>query len=180
VSSNLQTASPGRVPLWLTVETRGVVAKFVAALGRRVGWRVVYLISPWITAFDAGEGVSFSRLLTRLRREGTTTYVATRPPLDAAHDSAIQSLRATGVANVVLIEGLHSKIYLARTDSGSLAMIGSANFTSQSLSNVEVGVLLTDYGDGREVVRNLLCVAQDIYRSPDRMVVCQRRFGRQL
>ena len=55
------------------------------------------------------------------------------------------------------------------TAQGEFAMLGSANFTQQSLTtNREIGLLVNAYEDGRRVVRDLTSEAREIYRMPNR------------
>ena len=121
--------------------------------------------------------MSFRQLLKRLKDDDATAYVVSRPPVDLWHRSALEQIASTGKANVALVPSLHTKLYCADTDQGSFALIGSANLTEQSLSNREIGVLIRASGPGKKIVRNLVYEASDIYRSPDRKLLCQRRLS---
>ncbi len=162
---------------WLRIATRRVVASFLDALARSHGWHKVFVISPWISAFGEAGGMTFTQFLKRLKDDDATAYIVSRPPIEMWHRSALEQLAATGKANIALVATLHTKLYCADTDQGSFAMLGSANFTEQSLTNREIGIILRDAGAGRQLVRNLFYEASDIYRSPDRTLLCRRRLG---
>jgi len=160
---------------WLHIATRRVVASFLEALARSHGWHKVFVISPWISEFGDAGGMTFHQLLKRLKDDDATAYVVSRPPVEPWHSSALEQIASTGKANVALVPSLHTKLYCADTDQGSFALIGSANFTEQSLTNREIGVLIRASGGGKQLVRNLVYEASDIYRSPDRKLLCQRQ-----
>lgn len=162
---------------WLRIATRRVVGIFLDALGRSHGWHRLYVISPWISAFGESGGITFTQLLKRLKDDDATAYVVSRPPVEPWHASALKLLAETGKANIALVPSLHTKLYVADTDQGSFAMIGSANFTEQSLSNREIGVLLRASGAGKDLVRKLAYEAAEIYRSTDRTLLCQRKLS---
>lgn len=165
------------MPSWLSLETNRVIGKFMSALVRRARWRTLYIVSPWISEFDRDAGLSFLQFIRRLRDEDVATYVVTRPPVDQQHSNAVSRLKDSGVASIAYVDALHTKLYCARTETGSVAMLGSANLTQRSLSNVEIGMIVTDYGEGRRVVQVLLESANALYRTPGRTIVCKRRFG---
>jgi hypothetical protein len=164
--------------IWLHVATRRVVASFIDALARSHGWSKVFLISPWISSFDSCSGMNFTQLLQRLKADDATVYVVTRPPEEEWHQNALDELGATGKANIVLVADLHTKLYCAITDQGSLALVGSANLTQKSLTNREIGVLLRESGPGRRIIQLLLDEASDIYRTSGRILMRQRSFKR--
>src|SRR5205823_9611196 len=137
----------------------------------------LFIISPWISEFGEAGGMTFAQFLKRLKDDDATAYVVSRPPCDQWHRAALDQIVATGKANVALLPWLHTKLYCADTDQGSLALVGSANFTERSLINREIGVLIRAAGGGREIVRRLSYEASDIYRSPDRTLLCQRKFS---
>lgn len=159
---------------WLRLATRRVLSTFLDALARSHGWRKVFVISPWISEFGELGGMTFDQLLKRLRDDDATAYVVTRPPIEPWHQAAVNRLAATGKANIATVPWLHTKLYCADTDQGSFALLGSANFTNQSLANREIGVLIRASGTGKQLVRDLQYEASEIYRSPDRKLVCKR------
>lgn len=59
------------------------------------------------------------------------------------------------------------------TTFGSFAMLGSANFTQQALGSREIGLLVNSYSDGKRLVSELHYEAAQIYRIPDRKLLCQ-------
>jgi len=163
--------------IWLRVATRRVVASFLDALARSHGWQRVFIVSPWISEFGDAGGMSFGQFLKRLRDDDATAYVVSRPPEETWHSGALQKIADTGKANIAVVPWLHTKLYCAETDQGSLALVGSANFTERSFTNREIGVLIRAAGGGKEIVKRLSYEASDIYRSPDRTLLCQRKFS---
>lgn len=162
--------------LWLRVVTRRVIGAFLEPLARSHGWHRLFLVAPWISDFGPDAGMTFTQLLKRLVDDNGTAYVVTRPPEDSWHDAALKGLAATGKANIALVPALHTKLYCAETDEGSFALITSANLTEQSLTNLEIGVLVRGTGDGKSLVKRLAYEASEAYRSPGRTLICQRRF----
>jgi phosphatidylserine/phosphatidylglycerophosphate/cardiolipin synthase-like enzyme len=160
---------------WLRLTTRRVVASFLNTLARSHKWQRVYLISPWISSFGEEGGMTFSQFLRRLKHDDATAYVVTRPPEQEWHRSAVESIAQTGQANIVLVPSLHTKLYCADTAQGSFALLGSANLTAKSLTNREIGVLISSAGAGKPLVRNLFHEAAELYRSQDRQLLAQRR-----
>jgi len=110
--------------------------------------------------------MTFAQFLKRLRDDGTTLYVVTRPPEEDWHRVALTQLIDTRVANVVLVPSLHTKLYYADTAQGSFALIGSANFTQRSLDNREIAVMIRGVSGGAKIVRALSYEAAMIYRFP--------------
>jgi hypothetical protein len=163
-------------PLWIKVGTRRVLDLFLSPLARSAGWKRLFLISPWISDIGHPASLTSDQLLKRLRDDGTTAYVVTRPPEDEWHERALKRIGETGRANVVLVPGLHTKLYTAVTDYGSFAMLGSANFTQQALINREIGLLVTSYSDGRRLVSQLNYEAAQIYRLPERSQIYRASF----
>jgi hypothetical protein len=160
---------------WLQVTTRRVIAAFLDTLARSHGWQTIYIISPWISEFSSHGMMSFTQLLKRFRDDDATVYVVTRPPNDSWHKNALDKIVATEKANVALVPSLHTKLYCASTKKGSFALLGSANLTSQSLSSIEIGVLLHYSGAGKNLVKTLAQEAAEIYRTPGRELMCTRK-----
>jgi hypothetical protein len=117
--------------------------------------------------------MSLQQLTTRLISDQTTLYLVTRPPETDWHARAVERLAETGRANIALLPELHVKLYTADTAQASFALMGSANFTGASLENRELGVLVKAVGDGAKFYRDLSYEAAEIYRHPDRNLVCK-------
>jgi hypothetical protein len=168
---------PGEVPPpWLRVATRRVLNLFLQQLASSHGWKRLYIISPWISELAEGSSLSFDLLLRRLKEDGTTVYLVTRPPEEPWHEAAVARLAETGRVNVAFVPDLHVKLYTALTSQGAFAMLGSANFTQQSLSNREIGLLVNAYLDGKRVVKDLNYEASQIYRMPGRKLAYKADF----
>lgn len=165
------------IPPWLTVGTRRVLNLFLGSLSQSSSWSRIFIISPWLSEFNAGALLSFEQFISRLQSDRTIAYIATRPPSDLWHQQAIEKIGKSGRANIVVVPGLHAKLYIAETQTGSFALLGSANFTQQSLANREVGVLISAYADGHRVIRELSYEAGDIYRSASRSILYKAQLG---
>lgn len=164
---------------WLQLVTRRVIAAFLEKLAISHGWKKLYLISPWISDLTIDCGLSLAQLLKGSQDYGATIYVVTRPPApeDDWHQSAIDRLASSGMASIVFLPELHTKLYCAYTNNGAFALLGSANLTIGSLSNQEIGLVVREVGSGKTLFRRLAAEAAAIYRSPGRRLVCERRFS---
>ena len=89
----------------------------------------------------------------------------------------MKRLAASGMASIVLLPSLHTKLYCAYTARGAFALLASANLTASSLANQEIGLVIREIGAGRSLFRRLAAEAADVYRSPGRSVYCERRFS---
>jgi hypothetical protein len=178
-----QSERPGRarpdssqLPPWLTVRTRSVLDAYLHALERSPDWKRLHIISPWLSTLDDSFSLTSESLANRLKKYGTTVYVVTRPPIESWHKDAIGAFAATGRANIAIVPDLHAKLYVASTAAGSFALVGSANFTQQSIDNFEIGLLAHSYMEGKQVVSALDREAADIYRTPGRKLIHRARF----
>jgi phosphatidylserine/phosphatidylglycerophosphate/cardiolipin synthase-like enzyme len=169
------------LPTWVRIETRLVVGHFLNWLAASHAWRRLYLISPWISTIDHNRvAVRPSGFSKRLVDDDCTVYVVTRPPIDPWHAEALESLRDTRCASIVMVPALHTKLFCAETKTGNFALLGSANWTQKSLVNRELGVLISGKThDGAAVVRTLTREAAEIYRSaPGKTQYCKRSLRR--
>jgi len=165
-----------QIPAWLNLTTRRVLDLFLVNLSRAPKWQRLDIVSPWIDEIDSPlASLNFDQILRRLREDNTTVYLVTRPPQEAWHSRAVHRLADSGRANIALVPELHVKLFTAQTLQSSFAMIGSANFTTKSLINREIGVLVSGTGDGKALVRDLNYEAADIYRNPGRKLVSQAK-----
>lgn len=161
------------LPPWLRVATRKVLNLYLKTLGASYGWKRVYIISPWISVFDAPAALKFDGFLERLVKDRATAYVVTRPPEQDSHEEAIDRLRETGRANIALVPNLHSKLYTAQTHTGAFALLASANFTRQAFVSREIGLFVNSQAGGRGLFKQLDYEAAQIYRSPGRRLICK-------
>ncbi|SRR6266542_4003115 len=163
-------------PPWVKLSTRRVIDLFLRTLARSRGWQRVHVISPWISTIDTIASMTSAQFLKRAVDDQATIYVVTRPPTDGWHATAVEALGETGRANIAFVEDLHMKLFTARTDMGAFAYMGSANLTQQSLTNREIGLLVSAFSDGKRVFAELDREAALVYRSPQRRLVYQARF----
>jgi hypothetical protein len=174
-----QMAAPGgdAPPPWMRVGTRRVLDLFLRPLAQSTGWKRIYLVTPWISEIDSPRSMTSDQFIKRLKDDRTTVYLVTRPPEHGWHERAIERLGETGRANIALVPDLHVKLYTALTSYGSFAMIGSANFTEQSLANHEIAVLINSYAEGQRVVSDLQYEAAQLYRLQGRELIYQASFA---
>ncbi len=172
-------APPDRVeqiPYWMNLSTRRVLDLFLSNLNRAHSWKRINIISPWISdIYGPNASINLDQMLRRFRDDDATVYVVTRPPEEKWHQEAIDRIAATQRANIALLPHLHVKLFTAQTAASSFAMLGSANFTTRSLTNREIGVLVSATGDGKALVRDLEYEAAEIYRDPNRKLMCKAR-----
>src|SRR5262249_16920700 len=86
-------------PVWLKVSTHRVLDLFLEPLARSAGWKRLFLISPWISDIAHSASLTSDQLLKRLRDDGATAYVVTRPPENDWHERALTRIGETGRAN---------------------------------------------------------------------------------
>jgi len=161
-------------PPWLELQTKNVISSFMRALRLHSDWQTIYIVSPWISSFE-DPSMSYDDFLWRLTLFRTHAFVATRPPQHDWHRDALDRLKRTGRANIVLIDTLHTKLYCVQSPSAWIALTGSANFTKKSMSNIEFGVTINNKGEGTRLVVDLIRHATDIYRSPARTIFCRSK-----
>ena len=161
---------------WIRIASRTVLNLFLGPLAASPGWKRIFLISPWMSDIEQSADMTLAQFLKRIRDDGTTVYVVTRPPMEEWHSATLARLGETGRVNIALVPGLHVKLYCAQTTRGSFAMLGSANFTQLGLINREIGLLVTSYGEGQRLVKELTYEAANIYRLPERRLLYQASF----
>ena len=178
IASLQPTERKEQIPIWLNLATRRVLDLFLTSLSRAHGWKRLNIVSPWIDEVSGPLAtLNFDQMLRRLSDDKATVYVVTRPPQEDWHRRAIQRLADSGRANIALMPDLHVKLFTAQTVQSSFAMFGSANFTTRSLVNREIGVLVSSLGDGRALVRDLDYEAAEIYRHPTRQLISKAQLS---
>jgi Putative DNA-binding domain len=178
IASLQPTERKEQIPIWLNLATRRVLDLFLTNLSRSHGWKRLNIVSPWIDEVGGPLAtLNFDQMLRRLGDDRATVYVVTRPPQEDWHRRAIQRLADSGRANIALLPDLHVKLFTAQTLQSSFAMFGSANFTTRSLINREIGVLISSFGDGRALVRDLDYQAAEIYRHPARQLISKAKLS---
>ena len=112
------------------------------------------IVAPWITTWR-GSSSSFDALERFIHQRGVRVRVITRPPTFAAHEEAISRLTMLPMVRLFLLPDLHAKFMICDTAPVPFAVIGSANVTTQSQSNYEVGVMVRGSGQAETVIREL-------------------------
>jgi hypothetical protein len=171
-----KTTGEVHVP-WLKVSTRRVLDLFLSSLAYSPGWKRLYLISPWISDIVHAASLTSDQFCKRAQADNTTIYVVTRPPEEPWHKQALERLGDTGRVNMAVVPDLHIKLYTALTRQTSFAMLGSANFTQQSLLGREIGLRIDAYSDGRKLVSQLHYEANQVYRIPGRRLLYKASFS---
>jgi hypothetical protein len=161
---------------WARLLTRRVIGEFLNILARSRGWNKLYIVSPWLSEVSEPGVPSLLQVAKRLQDEKATAYIVTRPPVDAWHEQAVEIFERSRQASIALVPELHSKLYCARTAEADFALFGSANLTQASLRNLELGLFISNSGDGRHFVKELYEEASRLYRSPTRSLRCTKQF----
>jgi len=102
----------------------------------------VFVVSPWIS--PPSEFPALGKLLDYLKGRDVNVSVITQPPdVDSSHAKAVDALLAYSNVHVYQLSNVHAKIYLARlADNRFLALLGSANLTTNSTELRELNVLI--------------------------------------
>lgn len=119
------------------------------------------IVAPWITPWKGRES-SLKAVLKFARINSTRMTIITRPPEFAAHVDAIQQLRSSLEAEIVYLPQLHAKFFICEIAPSPFALVGSANATTQSLANFELGVLVRGSGPAEGFVRDLQGLAVEL------------------
>ena len=151
-----------QIPYWLSISTEKAIRGFVRPLSKSQRWERISIISPWITPFGADAGLTFEQFIKRIRDDKTSLYVVTRPPVEENHMLAVKLMSESKHANIAYVSTLHTKLFCARTTQGSFAFLGSANFTANSLNQVEIGAVITQTGPGSAIFDKLTAHAAEI------------------
>lgn len=113
-----------------------------ARAAMRVPPRRLTLVSPWVSA-DGSRPVTLRRLVEHADAHGSSIVLLTRPPSSEAHAQAVQAVCRARRGHVHFNPRLHAKLYVCESDVGrGLAVVGSANGTTNSSSLDEMAVLL--------------------------------------
>ena len=122
------------------------------------------IVSPWISEWESGNA-SLRQLAVTTQAKSISTLILTRPPIDDWHESALDMFADSEYAKVLTIPDLHAKLFLCESVPAGFGMIGSANLTKKSLSNVELGVMFEGRGLLSHLLRDLRTLAwQDLRR----------------
>lgn len=122
------------------------------------------IVSPWITPWT--EAPSFSCLLELVRVRKTRILVVTREPINEAHLKAVRLLATLKTAEILFNDSVHAKIVACLAPSPwAFGALGSANLTANSLSQVEVGLMVSSRDGGEALIRELASMGTDYLRT---------------
>lgn len=121
----------------------------------------LWIVSPWFSNLQ-GEEISLEDILDVVRRNKIRTTVITRTPEPEYHRVAMRKVLRRSPVEVYFNDTLHAKMYIARNEDVSLALVGSANLSKTGLHGIEVGLLIRGVGWGSEVVQSLVQVGVNI------------------
>lgn len=116
------------------------------------------IVSPWISEWES-RGVSLDSLLALINRACIRTLVLTRPPAEDWHKVALARLSSSRFVQIYLLPDLHAKLLLCEAIPVGFGLVGSANVTSKSLSNYEIGVLFEGRGFMSSLLKSLKTLA---------------------
>ncbi len=148
-----------------TILTQRVVERFfsrVIAETRPIARLTI--VAPWVSEWESG-AASLARIAALISVRNVRTLVLTRPPVDTWHVEALEMLMRSHLVRVATIPDLHAKMFLCDAIPVGFGLIGSANLTAKSLSNLELGVMFDGRGMFAHLLRDLTTLAwQDLRR----------------
>src|SRR5439155_25384386 len=98
---------------------------------------------------------SLQAVLKFVRQSGAPTTFITRPPEMASHKSAMPDVSKLRSVEVVHLRNLHAKFFICDIAPIPFSLVGSANATRGSMSNLEIGVLVRGSGAAEGFIRDL-------------------------
>lgn len=119
------------------------------------------VVAPWITPWDAPLS-SFGALVRYVRSRRVRTVLLTRPPVMPQHRYCIEQLASVDNVDVYFLDDLHAKFFVCDIAPAPFALVASANSTSRSLSNHEVGIFMRGNGEAEGIVRDLQALSVDL------------------
>lgn len=155
------TSLQAHTPKLLTTRvTEGFLSR---VLGEYRPISTLTIVSPWISEWESGK-IGLRRLREVIDQRRIRTMILTRPPADEWHTSALETLAKSELTSIYLIPNLHAKIFVCEAIPVGFGLVGSANFTANSLRNFEVGVLFEAKGILSPLLRELRVLIQDLRR----------------
>lgn len=115
------------------------------------------IVSPILGALR-GTRWPLADVMWKINEDRILTYVITCPPAedDPYHQEAVDILRGSDWVELRYNLSLHAKLYVCIHKDRGFALLGSANLTPTSiLRNIEVGVLVSSRGPGRDLVHEM-------------------------
>jgi hypothetical protein len=148
-----------------TILTERVVEKFFSrVLTETRPIARLTIVAPWISLWESG-AVGLKQLATLISVREVRTLILTRPPTDTWHTEALAILAQSHVVQVLTIPDLHAKMFLCEAVPMGFGLVGSANLTAKSLTNLELGVMFDGRGLFNHLLRDLSTLAwQDLRR----------------
>lgn len=147
------------------IVTSRVVEKFFTRVlrdGRQISRLTI--VSPWISEWESGTA-SLSRLAAATQTRAIRTLILTRPPEEDWHVRALEHFMASEYVRIMTVVDLHAKLFICESVPTGFGMIGSANLTRKSLSNVELGLIFEGRGPLSHLLSDLQTLAwQDMRR----------------
>jgi mRNA-degrading endonuclease RelE of RelBE toxin-antitoxin system len=119
------------------------------------------IVSPWITPWE-GRSSSLEAIVKRAQQLRIPTTIVTRPPTLANHKLAMERLSTIRTAEIVHLKDLHAKFFICDIAPIPLTLLGSANATTQSIANFELGVLVRGSGQAEGFVRELQSLTTEL------------------
>ena len=121
----------------------------------------LWIVSPWFSSLQ-GEEITLADILDVVKANRIRTTVISRTPDPEYHRVAMRQVLRRSPVEVYFNDTLHAKMYSARNEELSLALVGSANLSKTGLHGIEVGLLVRGVGWGSEVVQSLVQVGVNI------------------
>ena len=155
-----------------------VFARRLKRIGKSA--RRVVITSPWITSDDASAG-AIPEIAKTIEIYRIPTYIFTRRPESASHHRAIDLFASFTGVEIVYNQHLHAKIFacLAPHPYG-FAILGSANLTTHSSVQHEIGIQISAVGGGEELIKELAGFGLDYLRTRPESTVVKKISPRRL
>jgi hypothetical protein len=122
------------------------------------------IVSPWITPWK--QSPSFAWWLEEMRARRLRTTVITRSPQEESHFLALQALARIERVEVLCNDSIHAKIIACPAPfPWGFGVVGSANVTKNSLSLIEIALLILTREGGDHLVKELAEVGDAYLRA---------------
>jgi len=128
----------------------------------------IWIVSPWVSVIERWQDTfdkfysTFDSFIKRIDRKKINVTIVTRSPTSDTENSFIQKFEEIETARILFLQTLHAKIYICENKKMDFAIIGSPNFTTKSISNIEVGLFINAIQDGKKIIEDLIETCNDI------------------
>lgn len=125
------------------------------------------IISPFLSLLD-DVSYNLEEVCKDTKKKDILFYLITKPPEDEKHYKAINILSKYNNIEIRYNDSLHAKLYIGLTNdiNNDFAMLGSSNFTTNSIvNNIEIAMMIFSKGEGKKIIRELSKWGLEILRT---------------